>query len=98
VTDANLDDAKAQIARQLAQLFEQAGGVMSEPTDTTLAGLRGFRSEGSGRIVSGGRFRSEIVVAFDSNTIYVLNCQFRPARTAEMKRGCDQVVESFEVD
>ena len=100
VTDANLDDAKAQVAQQLAQTAEQAGAEMSEPTDTTFAGLPGFRAEASGRIsvTTGERFRSELIVAFDETAIYFLNCQFTPEGAEEMKRGCDQVVESFQVE
>ena len=39
-----------------------------------------------------------LTYAFDGRTQYVLDCEFTPERAEEMKRGCEQVVGSFQVE
>ena len=42
--------------------------------------------------------RVNLLLLFDGATEYFLNCQYTPSGAEEMKQGCDQVVESFQVE
>jgi hypothetical protein len=35
---------------------------------------------------------------YDGKTEYFINCQFAPEAAEEMKQGCEQVAESFQVE
>ena len=39
-----------------------------------------------------------ITTVFDGATVYVFDCGFTPPDSEEMKLGCDQVEESFQVE
>jgi hypothetical protein len=45
----------------------------------------------------GTRIQSRTVIAFSSTTEYFVNCQYTPAKTAEVEQACQQVVGSFRV-
>jgi hypothetical protein len=64
----------------------------------TIDGLPGLRFEASGLDPEGVRVQSRLIFVFDGRTVYALNCQFTPETAEEMKRGCEQVVESLQVE
>ena len=93
VTAQNLDAAN----RDIAAAFQQAGATLEGPaTKTTMAGLPAllFRITAT---AGGTRVQSRIVAAFSGTTEYFVNCQYTPAKTAEVKQACHQVVGSFRV-
>jgi hypothetical protein len=98
VTEANIDQLSGELAHQVDELLQQADGRLTGgPIRVTLGGLPGFRFDGSLVSVDGVRVQSRLIFVFDGGTEYFLNCQFTPESAAEMKRGCDQVVKSFQV-
>jgi hypothetical protein len=93
VTAQNLDAAN----RVFAVALEQAGATLEGTgTKTTMAGLLAllFRITST---TGGTRTQSRIVIAFSGPTEYFVNCQYTPAKTAEVEQGCHQVVGSFRV-
>lgn len=68
------------------------------PTSVTIDGLPGLSWEGSLVNVDGVTVQSRFTSLWDGSTEYWMNCQFTPEHAEEMKRGCDQVEESFQVE
>jgi hypothetical protein len=93
VTAQNFDAAN----RVFAGAIQQAGATLEGTgTKTTMAGLLAllFRVTST---TGGTRIQSRIVIAFSGPTEYFVNCQYTPAKTAEVEQGCHQVVGSFRV-
>jgi hypothetical protein len=99
VTEDNLDELSGEIARVAEELFRQADGeIASGPTRVTVGGLPGFSFEGSAVDSLGVRVQAWLTFAFDRRTEYFVDCEFTPEGAEEMKQGCDQVLESFQVE
>jgi hypothetical protein len=64
----------------------------------TVGGLPGRSFEGSLVSSNGVHVQARLTFAFDGRTEYLLNCEFTPEGAEEMKRGCTQAVESFQVE
>jgi hypothetical protein len=99
ITEENIDEATDELADVIAQTFEQAGGgVTAGPTRTTVDGLPALRFEASALTPDDERVQSRGTLVFDGSTEYYVNCQFTPDRAEEMNSGCDQVLNSFDVE
>jgi hypothetical protein len=99
VTEGNFDEASDEFATLIGEALRQADGdLTSGPTRVTVGGLPGLSFEGSLVNADGVHVRAWATVAFDGRTEYVLECEFTPERAEEMKRGCNQVLESFQVE
>jgi hypothetical protein len=99
ITEDNIDDYADDVAEQARGIYEGLDGQLTAgPTPVTLDGLPGFRYEGSLVNVDGVRVQARVTDVFDGLTEYYLYCQFTPEHAEDMKRGCDQVLESFQVD
>jgi hypothetical protein len=99
VTEANLDEVSDEFARLVGEALRQADGeVTSGPTRVTVGGLPGLSFDGSLVNSNGVHVQTWSTFGFDGRTEYFLNCEFRPERAEEMKRGCNQVVQSFQVE
>ena len=86
------------IESYVKQLYGQAGGGMQAgPEKITMAGKPAVRFRATGVLADGTRFTSTIVFAFNGTTEYFVNCQYTPAKAAQVRRACDQVVGSFHV-
>ena len=87
VTADNIDEAEEDLAGAIQESTEG-------PIQLTMAGLPALR------IVAHPRsdLTRRITTAFDGATLYLFDCAFTPERAEEMKRGCDQVEESFEIE
>jgi hypothetical protein len=89
VTAQNIDYA----AHQLESVAQQAGlAVQGTPEKITMAGLPALRF----RFTETGS-ASTRVFAFNGTTEYAVNCQYTAGMAAEVTRGCDQVVGSFQL-
>ncbi len=96
VTVQNIDAVTPAIESEAKQLFGQAGGGMQAgPEKITMAGEAAVRFLGTGITADGSSYTSTIVFAFNGTTEYYVNCQYTPAKAAEVKRACDQLVGSF---
>jgi hypothetical protein len=99
VTEENIDEVSDQLAAEFDQLLEQGGWRMTkDPARVTVDGLPGVRFEASGLDPEGERVQSRYIYVLDGRTVYALNCQFTPEGAEEMRRGCHQVFESFQVE
>lgn len=87
VTESNIDAVAEDVASALQESTEG-------PTQLTVAGLPALR------IVSHPQsgLTRRITTVFDGKTGYVFDCGFTPERAEEMKRGCEQAEESFQVE
>jgi hypothetical protein len=90
VTEDNLDDSLEEIAADQIRNYE---GLTAGPTAMTVDGLPAGRVE-----AAWGNTRLRTTIVFDGTTWYVIRCEFVPARAEKMKPGCDQVVESFQIE
>jgi hypothetical protein len=99
ITEGNIDGYADDVSEAAKETYEELDGELTAaPTPMTLDGLPGFRYEGSLVNVDGVRVQARVIRAFDGLTEYYLYCQFTPEGADEMKRGCEQVVESFRVE
>ena len=99
VTEANIDVLSDVYAEQVDQQARQLKGqVTSGPSRMTVGGLPALSFEVSAVNQSGTRTQSQLLLIFDGRTQYFLNCQYTPSGADEMKQGCDQAVESFQVE
>jgi hypothetical protein len=64
------------------------------PTRLTVAGLPALRIVAH---PASGRSR-RVTTVFDGTTAYIFDCGYSSESAQEMKRGCDQVEQSFELD
>lgn len=98
ITDANVDDYTLEFAAAALDLFAGNGGEMLQgPVRVTAGGLPGLRFEGWLNNVDDVRVESRVIWLFEKKTQYFMNCQYTPEHAKEMKQGCDQVEESFQV-
>jgi PsbP-like protein len=81
-------------AQDVAESFD--GQILAGPTRLRVAGLPAFRLDVSSTN-NGQALQSNMVFFFDGKTEYFLNCQLTQERADEMKRGCEQAVNSFKV-
>jgi hypothetical protein len=96
VTPANIATVRQTIAQALSQGAAQTGGIVNEqPSGLTVGGLPGFEMRIRGVRLSGVQVDSRFVVAFKGTTEYLLNCESTPSHSAEVEKGCQQVVDSF---
>jgi hypothetical protein len=99
ITEDNIDELEEEIARVVESGFQQADGQLTAgPTRVTVAGLPPIRLEGTSVTPAGDSVRSRLTLIYDGRNQYAVNCQFTPEGAEEMKRGCDQVEESFQVE
>ncbi len=89
VDESNLDQAK----REIDALVQQVDPGVSSTTDT-VAGLPALViSDLAVPSMEGGE--SRLVVVFEGDQQYFLNCQSTPEQRAEMAEACDQAVATF---
>jgi hypothetical protein len=99
VSEENLDQYSSDLVAETDQLFWQAQGqVTSGPERTTVAGLPALRLEASAVNQDGTQTKSHVILVYDGNTEYFLNCQYTPEGADEMTQGCNQAVDSFAVE
>jgi hypothetical protein len=99
ITEESIDELSDQFAAEVNQVFREGQGRITKgPTRATVDGLPALRFEGSTFDPDGVRVQSRLVFVLDGTTEYYLNCQFTPERAQELKRGCGQAVESFQVE
>jgi uncharacterized RDD family membrane protein YckC len=92
LTAADLETAAPYLESRVRQLFTVQGG----PEKTTMAGMPGLRFHVTGT-VKGARFHSTLVFAFNGTTEYYVECQYTPAKAAEVEQACAQVTGSFHI-
>ena len=98
ITEDNIGQLKDQIARVIESGFRQVEGRLSAgPTRVTVDGFPGLRFE-STVPYEDVEARSQLTLMFDGRTQYAINCQFTPEGAEEVKRGCDQILSSFQVE
>ena len=97
VTAENLAEIKAEAATDIRQLFERLGGAMQTgPEELTVGGLPALRFRGTA-IAEATPVENTWVFVFDHTTQYFLNCQHTRDTTAEIQRGCHQILRTFKV-
>lgn len=98
VTESNIETIAPEVASVTAEIFHQAGGrTTAGPRRVSGAGLPGFSAEGMAVTPKGVHVQSLVTLLFDGKTEYFVNCQFTPDQAEEMRKGCDQVLGSFQV-
>lgn len=99
VTADNLPQLKGSVEGFVKQLVEQGGGqIDSGPTEMTMGGIDGYSFEISGVDVGDIETSSRLVLVFQGDIEYFVNCQYAGDAESEILNGCDQVVDSFAVD
>jgi hypothetical protein len=99
ITDETFDRHRDALVQEWTQAVEQGGASVVGPVETIeLDGLPGLRFEAVGVSVDGRPALSTMVLAFDGQTEYFVNCQRTEERANEMEAGCDQVLDTFGVD
>jgi uncharacterized RDD family membrane protein YckC len=80
------------------RLFAQIGGVLQAgPRKISIGGLPGVEFRGTGHAFNGTRIHSTIVLAYHGRTEYAVNCQYTRQHAAQIQRGCDQILRTFQV-
>jgi uncharacterized RDD family membrane protein YckC len=98
ITAENLDAAKAEVTTLVRGAFEQVSGAMQDgPEEITMGGIPGLRYRGEGT-VDGTPIESTLVFVFDGTTEYLVSCRHTQERAAEIERGCEQIVRTFELE
>jgi uncharacterized RDD family membrane protein YckC len=98
ITADNLDAVEAEVTLLVRGLFEQMDGAVQDgPEEITMAGMPGLQYRGDGKRSDGTPIESTLTFAFDGTTEYFVNCQNGRARSAEIERGCSQVISTFEI-
>jgi hypothetical protein len=87
VDESNIGALQDELA---AAIQESTDG----PTRLTVAGLPALRIVAH---PSSGRSR-RVTTVFDGGTAYIFDCGYGTERAEEMKQGCDQVEQSFELE
>jgi hypothetical protein len=94
-TAAELNAFMPSLVSLVEQRFERSGGAAhGAPEELTMAGLPGVRFRATSGI-RGIAFQTTLVFAFTKRTEYLVQCQYTPPRSAEIQRGCDQIVRTF---
>jgi len=97
IDSSNIDKATPSLTRTISGLFQQGGGTMeSGPTPSTMGGFPSLEYTGTISSTDGTPVSSRVVLAFNGNTEYFVNCQYTDAFQAEISDGCDQVVSTFQ--
>lgn len=97
VTADNLDEIEPVITSGLRLEFEAAGTVLNGPDRVTVAGLPGLRYRGERtRIVTPVTITT--VVVFDGTRQFSVRCMHSQAATADIQRGCAQILGTFVVE
>lgn len=97
LTAGGLYAQEGEIAAQFDGMFAQlGGGLRGAPEQLTVAGRPALQVVGDGA-VDGTPIDSRMVVFVDGSTQYLINCQSTTAHDAEIARGCDQILETFEL-
>jgi hypothetical protein len=98
VTEDNIDEVAAEIARIVESGFQGADGRMiSGPTRVTVGGLPSLRFEGTSVTPQRVDVRSRLTLIYDGRNQYAVNCQFTPSGADEILAGCDQILAGFQV-
>lgn len=98
ITNANLSRIAREAGAFVRQLADGLGGrIVTGVAETTLAGLPAIDAEVSG-MLKGHPVRLHMTFAWDGKTQYQFNCQYTQSHAEDMKQGCDQVLDSFQVD
>jgi uncharacterized RDD family membrane protein YckC len=98
VTARYLSANTSLLKRLGRQLLAQIGGVLQAgPRKITIGGLPGVEFRGTGRSFSGTRIHATIVLAYHGSTQYSVTCQYSPRHAAQVQRGCDQILRTFQV-
>lgn len=98
VTAQDFQQTEAALIQIIGQGAQRRGGTLSSPAPFTLAGIPAFSLEidgvrgPTGRVVS-----SRLVVALRGKTEYFLNCEHTTDHADEVDKGCDQIVQTFNV-
>ena len=95
VTEDNLDTQLDGLADSATNAY---GKLLAGPTPITTAGLPAISMEGSGPGDEGSQLEFRVTVVFDGTTWYVIQVESVPQHAEEMKKGYDEVVESFRVE
>jgi len=93
ITARNIDALVPEMAGAIRDL---GIGLHGTPQKMKMAGLPAYRFQASG-VADGTAYRSTLVFAFKGTTEYFVNCQYTPAKAAEVKQACNQVTGSFRV-
>jgi hypothetical protein len=81
------------------RLSEQTGGTVQDgPVEITIAGMPGLRYRGEWATEDGTPVDSTLMFAFDGTAEYFIDCRHGQERAADIERGCDQILRTFEVD
>jgi uncharacterized RDD family membrane protein YckC len=81
------------IVPQIARLIQQEGGILHGSAQSiTMSGLPGVQFKATHGGQPGLRM---LVFAFSGTTEYLVTCLYPPTGTAEIHRGCYQVLNSF---
>jgi uncharacterized RDD family membrane protein YckC len=97
VSSGDLSTAEPWIAAELQQVFAQMDGTLYESEQVTVAGHQALRYRADGR-VNETPVESQVIVFFDGPTQYFVNCQYTPAGEAEIVGGCEEILETFELE
>lgn len=102
VTQKNAEAYAPHVTAVMKNLFA-AGGVtmLGDPVVTSLTGLAGYRSEITfPSSSSSATLDSRLLLLWNGHTEYYFTCQFEKngSRSAEIKRGCSTIENSFKLD
>jgi len=93
VNSGNIDKIKSQVSQTLGNIAQQAGGTFGgNLAPTTMGGFPGYQAD----ITVGGGLASSVVVVFDGQTEYFMNCQYDSSGKSDVLAACDQVKGSFQ--
>lgn len=93
-----LYEQEGEIAAQFDGMFAQlGGGLRGAPEQLTVAGRPALQVVGDGE-VDGTPIESRVIVFVDGSTQYLINCQSTTAHDVQIARGCDELVDTFELE
>jgi hypothetical protein len=99
ITEDNIAQLTDEIARVVESLFQKGNGRLTAgPTRVNVGGLPALRFEGTGVTRQGVQIGSRLTLVYDGRNQYAVNCQFTPEGANTVKRGCDQILDSFKVE
>ena len=98
VTSENLDDIETELDDVIQSVVDQAGGsITSGPIGSEVAGYPAYVYEWEGVEVDDEPKDSSAYFVFVNDTEYFFNCQFSDETAAEVREGCDLILDTFEV-
>jgi hypothetical protein len=99
VTEDNIADLKSSVEAFVQQLVEQGGGqIDSGPTETSMGDIPGYEFDISGIAVNDVTTASKLLLVFQGDIEYFVNCQYAAEAETDILAGCDLVVDSFAID